>query len=89
MADAQVPFGTSTTFPIALIDGGPVTILYGVSPPLPTQAHAQWILVSLISTCIAASLAEICSVYPTSGGVYCEWGERVQAYPVEWEWERS
>ncbi|BEJ15277.1 hypothetical protein CspHIS471_0410440 [Cutaneotrichosporon sp. HIS471] len=53
-----VPFGTSTTFPIALIDGGPVTILYG------------WILVSLISCCMAASLAEVCSVYPTSGGVY-------------------
>lgn len=26
-----VPFGTSTTFYIALTDGGPVTILYGVS----------------------------------------------------------
>ncbi|KAL1411736.1 hypothetical protein Q8F55_002702 [Vanrija albida] len=53
-----VPFGTSTTFYIALTDGGPVTILYG------------WIFVSLVSCCIAASLAEICSVYPTSGGVY-------------------
>jgi hypothetical protein len=27
-----VPFGTSTTLNIALTDGGPVTILYGVSP---------------------------------------------------------
>jgi hypothetical protein len=26
-----VPFGTSTTLNIALTDGGPVTILYGVS----------------------------------------------------------
>lgn len=53
-----VPFGESVTLSIGLTDGGPVTILYG------------WILVSIISTCIAASLAEICSVYPTSGGVY-------------------
>lgn len=53
-----VPFGLSTTINIALTDGQAVTMLYG------------WILVSLISLCIAASLAEICAVYPTSGGVY-------------------
>ena len=53
-----VPFGESVTLSIGLTDGGPVTIFYG------------WILLSVISTCIAASLGEICSVYPTSGGVY-------------------
>ena len=53
-----VPFGLSTTFYITLINGQSVTILWG------------WVLVSLISLCIAASLAEICSVYPTAGGVY-------------------
>ncbi|XAO21902.1 hypothetical protein I312_100658 [Cryptococcus bacillisporus CA1280] len=57
-----VPFGTSTTLNIALTDGGPVTILYG------------WIFVSLVSLCMASSLAEICSVFPTSGGVYCWMG---------------
>ncbi|PQE24746.1 gaba permease protein [Rutstroemia sp. NJR-2017a WRK4] len=53
-----VPFGLSTTFAYSLTDGQSVTVLYG------------WIFVSLISLSIAASLAEICSVYPTSGGVY-------------------
>ncbi|UJR32618.1 hypothetical protein I4U23_020078 [Adineta vaga] len=53
-----VPFGESATLSIGLTDGGPVTILYG------------WILLTMISICIAASLAEICSAYPTSGGVY-------------------
>ena len=53
-----VPFGLSTTLYITLTDGQSVTILYG------------WILVSLISLSIAASLAEICAVYPTAGGVY-------------------
>ncbi|SPC67525.1 related to GABA permease [Ustilago sp. UG-2017b] len=52
------PFGLSTTFSIALACGGPVTSLYG------------WLFVSLISLCMAASLAELCSMYPTSGGVY-------------------
>ncbi|KJX96957.1 gaba permease like protein [Zymoseptoria brevis] len=53
-----VPFGLSTTMYIGLTDGQSVTILWG------------WVLVSLISMSIAASLAEICAVYPTAGGVY-------------------
>lgn len=53
-----VPFGESTTMSIGLTDGGPVTILWG------------WCFVSIVSLGIAASLAEICSAYPTSGGVY-------------------
>lgn len=50
--------GLSTTMAISLTDGQSVTVLYG------------WIFVSLISLCIAASLAEICAVYPTAGGTY-------------------
>lgn len=53
-----VPFGLSTTLYITLTNGQSVTVLWG------------WILVSLISVCIAASLAEICAVFPTAGGVY-------------------
>lgn len=53
-----VPYGWSTTMAIGLVNGQSVTLLYG------------WTLVSLISLCIAASLAEICAVYPTAGGVY-------------------
>lgn len=53
-----VPFGLSTTLYITLTNGQAVSVLYG------------WVLVSLISLCIAASLAEICAVFPTAGGVY-------------------
>ena len=53
-----VPYGFSTTLYLTLTNGQSVTVLWG------------WVLVSLISLCIAASLAEICAVYPTSGGVY-------------------
>lgn len=52
------PFGLSTTLYITLVDGQSVTILWG------------WVFVTLISIAIAASLAEICAVYPTAGGVY-------------------
>jgi amino acid transporter len=53
-----VPFGLSTTLYITLTDGQSVTIIWG------------WVLVSFISLSIAASLAEICAVYPVAGGVY-------------------
>ncbi|KAK3112477.1 hypothetical protein LTR53_011231 [Teratosphaeriaceae sp. CCFEE 6253] len=53
-----VPYGLSTTMFITLTNGQSVTIIWG------------WVLVSLISLSIAASLAEICAVYPTAGGVY-------------------
>lgn len=53
-----VPYGLSTTFYITLSNGQSVTIIWG------------WVLLSLLSTAIAASLAEICSVFPTAGGVY-------------------
>ncbi|KAH8593713.1 gaba permease [Bisporella sp. PMI_857] len=53
-----VPYGLSTTFYLSLPNGESVTVLWG------------WVLLSLLSMAIAASLAEICSVYPTAGGVY-------------------
>lgn len=53
-----VPYGLSTTFYITLSNGQSVTIIWG------------WVLLSFLSIAIAASLAEICSVYPTAGGVY-------------------
>ncbi|KFZ06808.1 hypothetical protein V501_07058 [Pseudogymnoascus sp. VKM F-4519 (FW-2642)] len=53
-----VPFGLSTTMYITLTNGQFVAVLWG------------WVVVSLISLCIAASLAEICAVYPTAGGTY-------------------
>ncbi|KAG6006741.1 hypothetical protein E4U21_006726 [Claviceps maximensis] len=53
-----VPYGLSTTIYITLSNGQSVSIIWG------------WVLVSLISICIAASLAEICAVFPTAGGVY-------------------
>ncbi|GAB0132381.1 hypothetical protein EsDP_00000819 [Epichloe bromicola] len=53
-----VPYGLSTTVYITLNNGQSVSVLWG------------WVLVSLVSVCIAASLAEICAVFPTAGGAY-------------------
>jgi hypothetical protein len=55
---ASIPYGLATTLYYPILNGGPVTIIWG------------WLLVSMIILCVAASLGEITSVYPTSGGVY-------------------
>ncbi|EJT68606.1 choline transporter [Gaeumannomyces tritici R3-111a-1] len=55
---ASIPYGLATTMIYPLIGGGPVNIIWG------------WLLVSCIILCVAASLGEITSVYPTAGGVY-------------------
>ncbi|EGY20094.1 hypothetical protein VD0002_g3649 [Verticillium dahliae] len=55
---ASIPYGLSTTLYYPLVGGGPVTIIWG------------WLAVSMIIVCVAASLGEITSVYPTAGGVY-------------------
>lgn len=55
---ASVPYGLATTLYYPIACAGPVGIIWG------------WLAVSLIILCVAASLGEITSVYPTSGGVY-------------------
>ncbi|KAI0133628.1 amino acid/polyamine transporter I [Xylariales sp. AK1849] len=55
---AAIPYGLATTLYYPLNGGGPVDIIWG------------WVAVSLIVVCVAASLGEITSVYPTAGGVY-------------------
>lgn len=52
------PFGLSTSASFALTNGGTTSYIWG------------WVLLSLISLALAASLGEICSQYPSSGGVY-------------------
>lgn len=55
---ASVPYGLATTLYYPLIGGGPVAVIWG------------WVAVCLIILCVAISLGEITSVYPTAGGVY-------------------
>ncbi|KAK1985946.1 hypothetical protein LZ30DRAFT_583055 [Colletotrichum cereale] len=55
---ASIPYGLATTMIYPLAGGGPVNIIWG------------WLGVSLIIICVAASLGEITSVYPTAGGTY-------------------
>ena len=53
---ASIPYGLATTLSYPIIGGGPVDIIWG------------WVAVSFVILCVAASLGEITSVYPTAGG---------------------
>ncbi|MED6221196.1 Mitochondrial branched-chain amino acid (BCAA) aminotransferase [Stylosanthes scabra] len=50
--------GISTLYNTGLNYGGPVSLVYG------------WFVVSIFTMPVALSMAEICSSYPTSGGLY-------------------
>ncbi|KAH7390474.1 polyamine transporter TPO5 [Pyrenochaeta sp. MPI-SDFR-AT-0127] len=55
---ASIPYGLATQLYFPILGGGPVVIVWG------------WLVVSIIIVCVAVSLGEITSVYPTAGGVY-------------------
>ncbi|XP_062110017.1 amino-acid permease BAT1 homolog isoform X1 [Humulus lupulus] len=50
--------GLNTTYSMGLTYGGPLTMVYG------------WPIVGAMTLVVGLSMAEICSAYPTSGGLY-------------------
>jgi amino acid permease (GABA permease) len=50
--------GCLTSYSIAMLNGGPAAITLG------------WLLVGGLVTLVSLSMAEVCSVYPTAGGLY-------------------
>lgn len=66
---ASVPYGLATSLYYPLVNGGPATVIWG------------WFMVSVVILCVAASLGEITSIYPTAGGVYYQ---TFMLAPVRW-----
>ena len=63
--------GCLTSYTIAFEHGGPVAVTWG------------WLLVGLMSTIVALSMAEIASAYPTAGGLYY-WASKIGS--PGWGW---
>ncbi len=70
--------GCITTYYLAMDAGGPMAITLG------------WPLVGVFVLCVALAMAEVCSAYPTAGGLYwwagrlARRGNRVWAWYVGW-----
>ena len=66
--------GCITSYLIAMNAGGPVAITIG------------WPLVGLFVLCVALAMGEICSVYPTAGGLYFWAGRLARRNRAAWAW---
>lgn len=66
--------GCITTYYLAMDAGGPIVISLG------------WPLVGLFVLCVALAMAEICSSYPTAGGLYYWAGQLARKNKRVWAW---
>lgn len=66
--------GCITTYYLAMDAGGPLAINTG------------WLICGAFVLCVALAMAEICSVYPTAGGLYWWAGRLARTNKREWAW---
>ena len=80
LAIAAIPYGEGSALLSAIYGGGPLSIFVG------------WIVVCVLDQCIAMSLAELASRYPTSAGPYywsfqiAQRGKTVLSFITGWTW---
>ena len=65
--------GCITSYYLAMDAGGPIVITIG------------WPIVGLLVSVVALAMAEVCSTYPTAGGLYC-WAGRLAGRTRRWAW---
>lgn len=66
--------GCITSYKIALVSGGPSTIVLG------------WAIVGIMVLAVALAMAEVCSRYPTAGGLYFWAGRLAKTNKRQWAW---
>jgi amino acid transporter len=66
--------GGFTSFWIGLVFGGPLVVVLG------------WLIVGALSLCVGMAMGEICSTYPTAGGLYFWSAKLARTRAAEWSW---
>ena len=66
--------GGITTYYLGMDAGGPIVITFG------------WFIVGAFVLCVGAGMAEICSAYPTAGGLYYWSAQLAQKNKAAWSW---
>ncbi|SDT06387.1 amino acid permease [Microlunatus soli] len=66
--------GCITSYKIALTSGGPSTLVLG------------WLIVGVMVLAVSAAMAEVCSRYPTAGGLYFWAGRLARTNKRQWAW---
>ncbi|MHB8190213.1 MAG: amino acid permease [Ferrimicrobium sp.] len=66
--------GALTLYGFGMVTGGPAVMVWG------------WLIVGIMTTIVGLGMAEICSVYPTAGGLYY-WSARLaRRNAAAWSW---
>lgn len=66
--------GCVTSYAIAMNAGGPIAMTIG------------WPIVGVFVLCVSLAMAEVCSVYPTAGGLYFWAGRLARKNKRQWAW---
>jgi amino acid permease (GABA permease) len=66
--------GCLTAYGIAMANGGPVDMTWG------------WLLVGLMTLIVGLGMAEVCSAYPTAGGLYYWSAKLAKRNGAAWSW---
>jgi len=66
--------GCLTAYGIAMTNGGPIDMTWG------------WIFVGLMTMIVGLGMAEVCSAYPTSGGLYYWSAKLAKRNGAAWSW---
>src|SRR5262245_50668589 len=66
--------GGLTSFWLGMVSGGPIVITLG------------WIIVGFFALLVGMSMGEICSAYPTAGGLYYWSAKLARRNPAKWSW---
>ena len=66
--------GCITSYKIALVSGGPSALTLG------------WLIVGVMVLAVALAMAEVCSRYPTAGGLYYWAGRLAKTNKRQWAW---
>jgi amino acid permease (GABA permease) len=66
--------GCLTLFGFGLTTGGPVTMVWG------------WVIVGVLTTIVGLGMAEVCSAYPTAGGLYYWSAKLAKRNGAAWSW---
>jgi len=66
--------GCMTLYGYGLVTGGPVTMVWG------------WLIVGVMTTVVGLGMAEVCSAYPTAGGLYYWSAKLAKRNGAAWSW---
>src|ERR1035438_7856720 len=71
---------------ISILTGGITTYYLGMDAGGPLVITIGWFIVGALTLCVGMGMAEICSAYPTAGGLYW-WSARLaNKNKAAWSW---